>query len=215
MPTYERAYVLNIKRIKYWIAHGAIPTDRVHHILAQFGILPKKPPIFGSKYLLPPRPKEYSPTVYKNWLGIAKTDYEQYTKFKVREELDLLETRIDLEQTIYKENDIEKVQTDDIDSEEQNIFERTIKFIELQKRFDKHKDYSLKVLKGNDYKFNVYLRKMDKLSNRRFGGIDLEGYKDYINNITKFQKIKQDWTRNNYPGLDDHFECKFLSFKFE
>lgn len=39
--------------------------------------------------------------------------------------------------------------------------------------------------RGNDYRYNVYLRKMKKLAMNRYGGIDLEGYTEYLNNLTK------------------------------
>jgi len=37
-------------------------------------------------------------------------------------------------------------------------------------------------LRGNDLRFNIYLRKMNKLA-RRDLGLDIEAYKDYINNL--------------------------------
>jgi len=37
-------------------------------------------------------------------------------------------------------------------------------------------------LRGNDLRFNLYMRKMSKLT-RKDLGLDLEAYKDYINNL--------------------------------
>ena len=153
------------------------------------------------------KPKDYSSApAHKSTFGTEKYDYDQMTQQKIRQEIQLLETRLTLERDTYKTQDIEEMATDDIESDEPNIFERNIKFNELHKRFENHREYSLRFMKGNDYKFNVYLRKMGKLSHKRFGGIDLEGYRDYINNLTKFKKIETDWLKDDLSFKDEQFE---------
>jgi len=87
--------------------------------------------------------------------------------------------------------DIELVKTDDIESEEADIFERVKKFEELQKRFDKHRKEK-RQLRGNDLRYNVYLRKMNKLT-RMDLGLDVEAYKDYVNNLKVFAKFNKDY----------------------
>ena len=42
-------------------------------------------------------------------------------------------------------------------------------------------------MKGNDLRFNVYLKKMEKLT-RMDIGLDVEAYKDYVNNLKIFAK---------------------------
>jgi len=80
-----------------------------------------------------------------------------------------------------QELDLELVKTDDIESEEGDIFERAKKFKELERRFARHRKEQ-RQLKGNDLRYNVYLKKLNKLT-RMDLGLDVEGYKDYINNI--------------------------------
>jgi len=40
-------------------------------------------------------------------------------------------------------------------------------------------------LRGNDLRYNVYLKKMNKLT-RKDLGLDVEAYKDYCNNLKIF-----------------------------
>jgi hypothetical protein len=86
---------------------------------------------------------------------------------------------------------IELVKTDDIESEEADIFYRVEKFNELNKRFEKHKKEQWK-LKGNDLRYNMYLKKMQKLTRMELG-LDLEGYQDYVNNLKEFAKYNRDF----------------------
>lgn len=58
-------------------------------------------------------------------------------------------------------------------------------------------------LKGNDLRYNVYLKKINKLT-RKDLGIDIEAYKDYVNNLKIFAKYNKD-----YEILaDDHIDNK-------
>ena len=83
------------------------------------------------------------------------------------------------------------MKTDDIASEEADVFERKNKFEELNKRFEKHRKEQWK-LKGNDLRYNVYLNKMQKLV-RMDVGLDVEGFKDYVNNLKVFAQHNHDW----------------------
>ena len=47
------------------------------------------------------------------------------------------------------------------------------------------------MLKGNDLRSNIYLKKMEKLS-RQDLGLDIIGYKDYVNNIKRFAPYNSD-----------------------
>lgn len=80
---------------------------------------------------------------------------------------------------------IKELQTTDIESEEKDVFERKKNFDEIQWRFNLHQEHSLFNTKGNDFRYNVYLRKMKKLAMSWYGGIDLEGYTEYLNNLVK------------------------------
>ena len=46
-------------------------------------------------------------------------------------------------------------------------------------------------LKGNDLRYNVYLKKLNKLA-RKDLGLDIEAYKDYVNNLREFAHINKD-----------------------
>ena len=76
---------------------------------------------------------------------------------------------------------LDGLRTTDIESDEPDIFERKRKFEELVKRMEDHRKEHMR-LRGNDLRFNIYLRKMNKLA-RRDLGLDIEAYKDYINNL--------------------------------
>ena len=46
-------------------------------------------------------------------------------------------------------------------------------------------------MKGNDLRYNVYLRKLQKLT-RTDLGLDVLAYKDYANNLREFANINKD-----------------------
>ena len=50
--------------------------------------------------------------------------------------------------------------TEDIDSDDPDIFERKRKFEKVLKKFNKHRDEKMMALKGNDLRYNVYLKKL-------------------------------------------------------
>ena len=81
--------------------------------------------------------------------------------------------------------------TDGYDSEDPDIFRRAENFKKILKKMDEHRDKHLLTMKGNDLRFNVYLKKLEKLS-RKDLGIDLLAYKDYVNNLREFAYINKD-----------------------
>lgn len=87
-----------------------------------------------------------------------------------------------------QEGGLSDLQTSEIESEEANVFERKKNFEELVKRFEKNREQN-RTLSGNDLKYNVYLKKMNKLT-RQDLGLDFESYKDYLNNLSEFAKYK-------------------------
>jgi hypothetical protein len=52
----------------------------------------------------------------------------------------------------------------------------------LLKKFQEHHKQKGLILRGNDLRSNVYLKKMEKLA-RQDLGLDIIGYKDYVNNL--------------------------------
>jgi hypothetical protein len=59
------------------------------------------------------------------------------------------------------------------------------------KKFNKHKEDKMLALKGNDLRYNVYLKKLQKLS-RKDLGLDIAAYRDYVNNLKEFAHINKD-----------------------
>jgi len=50
---------------------------------------------------------------------------------------------------------------------------------------------------------------MDKLSNKKYGGIDIEGYRDYLNNLMEINKIKADIIDERDKMLEDTLEIDY------
>lgn len=90
-----------------------------------------------------------------------------------------------------EEVDLNMIKTDDLESEEADIFKRVDKFAELKKRFEKHRAEN-EFLRGNDLRYNVYLKKMQKLVKMDLG-LDLEAFKDFVNNTKSFAKYHDEW----------------------
>lgn len=95
-----------------------------------------------------------------------------------------------------------------------DIFERKNKFEELLRRITKHRKETAH-LRGNDLRFNVYMRKLSKLT-RLDLGLDLEAYKDYINNLKQFAHLNSDFEifardslHVNQPEFRELIELKF------
>lgn len=191
------------------MGNGATPTPAVHKILENFGLLPKLPVPHGSKYQYEKPEKKYSDHIMNVYRMMHRTDSDPVIKSRLLDELNLLESQYVVEGQTYNPNNIENVKTTDIDSDDPDIFERNIKFEELRRRFEKHRQYSLDVLKGNDYRFNIYLRKMNKLSTSKYGGLDVEGYRDYLNNLMEFKKIKRDFFGQDDVLRDDRLEIDY------
>ena len=61
----------------------------------------------------------------------------------------------------------------------------------MLKKFNKHKEDKMLALKGNDLQYNVYLKKLQKLS-RKDLGLDIAAYRDYVNNLKEFAHINKD-----------------------
>jgi len=72
-----------------------------------------------------------------------------------------------------------------------DIFERTKKFELVLKKFNKHREQNLITLRGNDLRYNVYLKKLNKMT-RKDLGLDIHAYRDYVNNLKEFAHINKD-----------------------
>jgi hypothetical protein len=71
--------------------------------------------------------------------------------------------------------------TDKIDSDSADFFSRKRNFDILSRKINKYYDEKYDLYRGNDLKYNNYLRKLNKLAMK--GSLDKEGFKDYLKNI--------------------------------
>ena len=171
----------------------------MHRLLEKFELVPKFPPPFGSKYLYEKPEKEYKMDYFKIGSALPKGMREIQIKGQLQEQMNLLQRRENL-QLEAQENlgldgeplkTLEEAKTTDIESDEADVFERKHKFEELLKRLERHRRETLH-LRGNDLRFNIYMRKLQKLT-RNHLGLDLEGYKDYVNNLKQFAHVNKDF----------------------
>lgn len=99
-----------------------------------------------------------------------------------------------------KRKNIDKTKTDEdtdnIDSDDHNVTNRKRNFEILSRRLNNYLDKSMRLYKGNDLKYNTYIRKIDKLS--KFGNIDIEGFKDYVDNIKKINQSENQSLKSKY-----------------
>lgn len=109
---------------------------------------------------------------------------------------------------------LEEVKTEEIESEEVDIFERKNKFDELLRRIEKHRRENAH-LRGNDLRYNIYMKKLNKLT-RKDLGLDLEAYKDFINNLKQFAHVNKDFElfardslATNQPEYRELLEIRF------
>lgn len=207
--TYDRSISLNIPKVKYWLGNGAQPTKPVKRLLSEFDLWPKVPPPQGSKYAYEKPKRVYHEHSMNILLKTFKMDRDTPIKQRIQDEITKLKTLNSFERDMLSSYNIDKMQTTDIDTDENDVIERNIKFNELKRRFDNHKKYSLDVMNANDYKFNNYLRKMNKLAMNKFGGLDIEGYTDYLNNLMEFKKIDKDLILDKDPHLNDRLHIDY------
>ena len=89
------------------------------------------------------------------------------------------------------EDELRGTRTSDLDSDDPDIFKRISNFEEISRRFDAHKQTSVKESHTNDYRYKMYLRKLNKFA--RYGKMDLESYRTYLNNLTQYNKLSKDF----------------------
>lgn len=172
----------------------------MHRLLEKFGMLPKQPVPFGSKSLYEKPPKEYLPDYFK-FKDKKAEEKMVIIKSLMQGEMNKLERKRRLNQEATDAlgvaspdaalPDLEGARTTDIESEEGDIFERKRKFDQLVKRIEKHRKEKAH-LRGNDLRHNIYMRKLEKLT-RHDLGLDVEAYRDYVNNLKAFAHVNQDF----------------------
>jgi flagellar biosynthesis GTPase FlhF len=139
----SRGIVLNKHKIRYWLSVGAEPTKGVVRLLNQFDFYPKTPVPWGSDNLYEKPDKVYQLEGWKDHFKSHKNASLKYRQM-LQEQINVVERqrRIQAEAMANLgegQQDLELIKTDDIESEEADIFQRVEKFNELNKRFEKHR----------------------------------------------------------------------------
>ena len=188
---------MNKHKARYWLSVGAQPTKGVIRLLNKYDFFPKHPAPHGTASVYEKPEKVYKINNFKDYFKKIRNPEGHFARL-LQGEINAVERRKRIQDEAMANlgegkyaDDISLIKTDDMESEEIDIFERVKKFDELKKRFDKHRA-SQRHLRGNDLRYNIYLKKINKLT-RMDLGLDVEGYKDYINNLKVFAKYNKDY----------------------
>ena len=172
--TVPRQYSLNLHRAKYWLSVGATATNRVHHIMSKFGLVPRRPHVWGSAHAYEKPEKTYDISHYAG-LGKKPMHANQiafFYKQQLQEQMNIVERKRRLQAEALENmggsageaasalDELESDDTDGYESDEADVFERKKKFEKLLKKVNKHRQETALTLKGNDLRYNVYLRKL-------------------------------------------------------
>lgn len=135
--TYKRGVVLNKHKARYWLSVGAEPTDRAARILSMFGFFPAPPTPLGKASLYEKPAKEHFVHHYRDrWPqdGHPQLEYRTMLQGEInrveRERLIQAEAAANLGEGDNR-HDVEVLKTDDIESDEVDVFKRVEKFQEL------------------------------------------------------------------------------------
>jgi small subunit ribosomal protein S16 len=205
--TVDRAISINTYKLKYWLSVGATPTNGAQRLLSMAGHYVKKPVPYGSKFLYEKKGKTYPLDYFhKHRWGLQssqKADILHYERIKRME--DILKRKIDAETEAlseiirprdltskYNEKLIEsyntEMNTDDINSDDFDFYSRKRNFDLISKKMNKYLDTKFQLYRGNDLRYNNYLRKLEKLSKHE--NLDYEGFKDYLKGIKELSQSK-------------------------
>jgi hypothetical protein len=118
-------------------------TGKVQKLLELHDMAPKKPTPYGSKQMYHKSEKEYDMTYFKGQIAGREGDPENWIRGRIQDELNIkkrkellnAEALANLGEQAAAQADFEDVKTEEIESEEIDIFERKAKFTELSKRF--------------------------------------------------------------------------------
>lgn len=176
-------------------------------------MVPPHPVAWGRESSYERPPIKYDWSHFKYYMVNKINNPEMQYKQQLAEQINLLTRKKRLAMEAHEnmnrmeEVPIEEVMTDNISSEEIDIYERKRKFEELSKRMEQHRKDKFH-LRGNDLRYQTYLIKMQKLA-RMDLGLDLEAYKDYVNNLKKFAEYNNDFeffARDNLMSGDNRKE---------
>jgi hypothetical protein len=95
--------------------------------------------------------------------------------------------------------------TDKINSDDMDFYNRKRNFELITKKLNKYYDQKYNLFRGNDLRYNNYVRKIQKLSKHE--SLDYEGYKDFYENYRKLNESKSEKLKN----IAKHFLNEFLT----
>ena len=133
--TYKRGIVLNKHKMRYWLSVGAAPTGGGIRLLNKYHFYPNRSTHHGSASVYEKTEKVYSMQGWK-MKGKPKDNAIHYQQL-LQGQMNIIERqrRVQAEAManlgLDNQMDLELVRTDDIDSEEGDIYERVKKFEEL------------------------------------------------------------------------------------
>jgi hypothetical protein len=87
-----------------------------------------------------------------------------------------------------------------------NIYARKRNFEIISRKLNKYYDTKFDLFKGNDLRYNNYIRKLTKLSKNE--SLDERGYQDYVKHLKELQDTKLNSTRNLAKYLLDELISK-------
>ena len=136
----KRQITLNKHMTRYWLSVGAIPTPAAARLLNYFNFYPKYPIPFGSEttYEKPKRVHRPGP-LHDHFKSMV--DPDMFFRQQLQGYMNSIERRKGVAHEALSnlgegnEEDLAGMKTDDINSEEFDIFERVKNFEELQQRF--------------------------------------------------------------------------------
>jgi hypothetical protein len=111
---------------------------------------------------------------------------------------------------MYKGKDFEKTEyntdmnTDDILSDDFDFYSRKRNFEIVSKKLNNYFDTKFAMYRGNDYKYNNYLRKLEKLSKNE--SLDHEGFKEYLDCIKNLNESNNKVLEN----IGQHFLTELM-----
>lgn len=103
--TLDRAVVFNKYKLRYWLSVGAVPTEKVQHLLTMIDFMPKKPNPFGNAQKLERKPRTYKMEYFHQhrWAFDNKENQRAYYYGKIKELEALMNRHVDLEKSAINE----------------------------------------------------------------------------------------------------------------
>lgn len=198
----DRSYILNFQRIRYYISNGAVPTNAVHKVLANVGMLPKFPLPFGNKYSYTKPQKEITLKDFERFRWGLKDVFKYERPEDISKQFDnfIMSRLTELDKLIDNQKNISSLRqsgelninltntrastylrsdcdTADIDSDEPDFVRRKRNFEIMSKKVNHFIDNKTNPQHVKELKWHIYIRKLTKLARRN--GLDEESHKKF------------------------------------